>query len=433
MPARSIRPLTRPFRVSITPPPSKSLAQRALILAALSDGTSTISNLGHDTDTTTLLNALTLLGARIDRSDDAATLTGPPDFAGESTIDVHDSGFGARSLTALAALSPHWITLDGTPRLRQRPMAELLAMLRAVGAEVDATDDALPVRIRGGNLRGGEVDVPPGLPSSQFLTGLLLIAPHLRDGLTLVLPGPIPSWPYVAMTLALMERFGAAVEVSPQRLRVEPGRYRPGEYAVEPDASGASYFLAAAALIPEAVCTIEGLGRASLQGDLAFADWLGSMGAGLTFGRDWLTVIGPNEPLRGIEVNAEDSPDIAPTLAVAAAFARGETIIHGIGRLRHKESDRVAAVQGLLTALGAQSEVFESPQGGESLAIEPRPGRSSGESPEEVLIRTFGDHRLAMAGAVAGAVRGGVSIDDAACVAKSFPDFWEQWGRLDET
>lgn len=194
--------------------------------------------------------------------------------------------------------------------------------------------------------------------------------------------------------------------------------------AIEPDASSATYFLAAAALCPGSACTIEGLGKGSLQPDVRFADALHEMGAALTYGRDFITVLGPSEPLRGIDLDCAAMPDAAMTLAVVAAFARGETVLRGLSTLRHKETDRLAALRAELTKLGAGVEIEDD----ELLIIEPT--ADARQRSDEVRIETYDDHRMAMAFSIAGLVRPGVSIADPLCVAKTFPEYWSEFERL---
>ncbi len=227
------------------------------------------------------------------------------------------------------------------------------------------------------------------------------------------------------MTLGLMARFGvrATVDANFTAITLAPGKYKAADYAIEPDASNASYFLAAAAIAPESKCTIEGLGQASVQGDVGFADVLMRMGAGLLFGRDFITVMGPRAGtrLRGIDIDLNHMPDMAQTLAVVALFAEGDTVIRNVGNLRVKETDRLAALKNELTKLGAQVEID-----GDDLCITPPPGNRI----RPAAIDTYDDHRMAMSFAVAGLAAPGVVINDPACVNKTFPRFFEYLERL---
>jgi 3-phosphoshikimate 1-carboxyvinyltransferase len=291
-------------------------------------------------------------------------------------------------------------------------MSEVLDAVRALGAEVHdvGAPGHLPVEVIGGTLAGGEVAVR-GDVSSQFLSGLLLAGPAMRTGLVARLIGDLVSEPYVAMTVSVMASFGARVGRPDDRTWVvAPQTYQPIDLSIEPDASAASYVLAAAALLGGRA-TVAGLGDASLQGDLAFVDVLERMGASVRHSRTATTVTGTG-PLRGVEVDMSQISDTAPTLAVVAAFAEGPTRITGIGFIRGKETDRVGNVVAELRRLGIYAE--EEPDG---LTVHPGPMRAA-------TVQTYDDHRMAMAFALAGLRVEGVQIADPSCVAKTFPGYW---------
>lgn len=416
-----------PFRATITPPGSKSLTNRALLLATLAEGTSTLTRPLWADDTRAMAQALRAIGVTMHSRDGAISVVGTGgSFRGGVTVDIGNAGTAARFLTAACALADEPVIIDGDARMRERPISELVDLLGQLGVEVAyrKNEGCPPVKISPSRPSGGDIDVAPTL-SSQYVSALLQIGPLCHEGLTLQLQPPITSAPYVGMTLGLMQRFGARIEAEPDlsRIRVEPGSYRGTDYTIEPDASSATYFLAAASLIPGSVATIEGLGRGSIQGDAGFADVLGQMGAGLTFGSDFITVIGPDAPLSGIDVDMRHMPDAAMTLAVVAAFARGPSTLRGLGNLRYKETDRLTALRNELSKVGADVEIDD-----DTIVVEP--DTNAGHATEPITIETYRDHRMAMSFAVAGAVRKGVSIADPRCVEKTYPQFWEDLGRL---
>src|SRR5687768_3938232 len=432
MPDVKMQPVARPFTATITPPGSKSLTNRALVLAALADGSSNLSNVLFADDTEVMLDCLTRLGfdLSVDRAATAVRVGGragriPRDAA---ELFCGNSGTTIRFLTALCALGRGRFSLDGIPRMRQRPIGDLAALLKNLGVRIKYTmrPGFPPVLVDADGLAGGMARFG-GSQSSQFLSAVLQVAPYARHEVAIDLNGPQTSWPYVAMTMRLMDEFGVTPELirdpstgEPRRIVVPHGSpYRATDYAIEPDASNATYFLAAAAIHPGAKVTVEGLGRRSLQGDVGFADVLHRMGADLLFGGDFITIIGPKR-LGGIEVDLSTMPDTAQTLAVAALFAEGPTTITGLHTLRVKETDRVAALAAELTRLGAEVEVA-----GDDLTIHPPEG---GSRPAE--IHTYDDHRMAMSFALAGTKAPGVTIKDAECVNKTYPKYFQDLERV---
>ncbi|MCE9590800.1 MAG: 3-phosphoshikimate 1-carboxyvinyltransferase [Planctomycetes bacterium] len=426
-----VRPIAA-FRATVRPPGSKSLTNRALLLAALAEGESVLRGPLLADDSSQMFNALTALGFAplMDNEAQLIHVTGRagliPARVNQTDLHLGNAGTAYRFLAAACALGDRRYRLDGIERMRQRPIGQLVDALRRIGGKVDylGTQGFPPLLVHGTGLEGGELVMPPTL-SSQYISALLQIAPYCRKGLTIKFEGPVTSRPYVEMTLALMRTFGVESETDEQftRVNVAPGRYRGTDYAIEPDASNATYFLAAAAVVPGSTCTIEGLGMSSLQGDKGFADVLHLMGAGLVYGRDFITVMGPKEGafLRGIEVDLNHMPDTAQTLAVVALFAKGPTTIRNVGNLRVKETDRLAALQTELTKLGAAVEIE-----GDDITIEPPPDNKL----TPAAIDTYNDHRMAMSFAVAGLRSEGVTINDPACVEKTFPEFFEYLGRL---
>jgi 3-phosphoshikimate 1-carboxyvinyltransferase len=419
------------FQASVRPPGSKSLTNRALVLAALAAGESTLLRPLLADDTQRMLEALAALGfaPRVDGDGQAVHLTGCGGKipAGQAALNLGNAGTAYRFLTAACCLGSGAYALDGIERMRQRPVAQLVDALRAIGAGIDylGQEGFPPVRVRGaGGLRGGELAMPPTL-SSQYISALLQVAPCCRHGLSIFFDGPVTSRPYVEMTLALMLGFGVEVEVDEgmSRVHVYAGQYRGRELTIEPDASNASYFLAAAAVTPGSRCTIEGLGRDSAQGDVGFAELLRLMGAGVVWESDSITVTGPARAgmLRGIDADLNAMPDMAQTLAVVALFAEGVTTIRNVGNLRLKETDRIAALQCELRKLGAAVEV----DGDDILITPPAGGRV-----RPAVIDTYDDHRMAMSFAVVGLRVPGVVINNPGCVNKTFPGFFEYLERL---
>jgi 3-phosphoshikimate 1-carboxyvinyltransferase len=386
-------------------PGSKSITNRALVCAALADGRSTLHGALRADDTEAMVDCVTTLGAAV-TDDWQVDGTGGRLRPGPLTVDARMSGTTARFLAPVLALGKGEYRLTGHPQLAGRPMKPAFDALRSLGARVDG--DALPVTIHGGGATGGTVAVS-GDVSSQFLSGLLLAAPLLTDGLTIEVTTELVSQPYVAMTTSVMGAFGVEVD----GFTVGPQRYRPASFAVEPDATAASYFAAAAAICGGRV-RILGLDRTSTQGDVAFVDVLAAMGADVEDGDGWIEVRGTGE-LRGVTVDLGALSDTAPTLAVVAACASTPTRVTGIGFIRAKESDRIAAIVTELRRCGVDAE--EEPDG-----FVVRPG---GDGPRRATVETYDDHRMAMSFAVLGLRVPGIELTDPGCVAKTFPTFFE--------
>lgn len=424
---RTIEPVA-PFRVTLRPPGSKSLTNRALLLAALADGESVIRRPLIADDTQRMLDALRALGFGVEMDDDgeAVRIAGTSGAIPAESAELHlgNAGTAMRPLTAACCLGRGVYRLDGVARMRQRPIGELVEPLNRIGGDVRYLGDQgfPPLEIRAHGLRGGEIEMRPTL-SSQFITALAMAAPCCEHGLTVRFHGPITSRPYVDLTLGLMARFGVTATFTDAgtRLSIRSATYRPIDYTVEPDASNATYLLAAAAIVPGSACTIEGLGRRSLQGDAAFVRVLGQMGARIEQTDD-ATTVQADGPLRGIDVDLNPMPDAAMTLATIAVFARGPTTIRNIGNWRVKETDRMAAMHTELSKLGARVTID-----GDDLTIEP-----PRQVREGVAIDTYDDHRMAMSFAILGLppASPGVTINDPRCVEKTFPDFFQYLGRL---
>jgi 3-phosphoshikimate 1-carboxyvinyltransferase len=409
---RAVEPVAGPLDVTVVVPGSKSVTNRALVCAGLAGGVSSLTGALVADDTEAMVDCLRRLGIAVTAEDGGTTLVvegcGGSIPASSARLDVRGSGTTARFVAPLAALGKGRFVLDGSPRMRERPMADLVAALQALGVSV--TGDHLPLTIQTHGLRGGRVAIAADV-SSQFASGLLLAGPATPAGLQLELTTAPVSRPYVDLTVDVMRSFGAEVTVDGAVFAVAPGGYDATAYAVEADASAAAYFFAAAAICGGRV-TIPGVGRRSHQGDLGFVHLLERMGATVEQSDDTTTVIGAH-PLHGIEADLSELSDTAATLAVTAAFASTPTRVTGVGFTRAKESDRVGGVVAELQRLGI--DAVEEPDG---FVVRPgpfRPGR----------VETYDDHRMAMSFALVGLRVPGIEIADPGCVAKTFPGFFE--------
>lgn len=414
---REIVPLPTPPDTSVSIPGSKSLTNRALLVGALALGVSRLTSVLFSDDTCVMVECLRRLGftVRVDQSELVMLVEGRGGEipAQRAELFVGGAGTAARFLTAMVGLGNGRYTIDGTERMRQRPIQDLLDALGMVGVQSFSERGTPPVVVNARGLRGGRATVR-GETSSQFLSALLMVAPYAHEDMEVVLEGRLVESPYVEMTLAVMEAFGVRVEREGlRRFFVRSGgRYRARDYAIEPDASAAAYFFAAAAVTGGRVRT-PGLSASSLQGDARFVDLLEEMGCRVVRGEGFLEVSGTGE-LRGIEADLSEMSDQTMTLAAIAPFADGPTRIRGVAHIRHQESDRLAATATELRRLG--QEVEERDDG---LVILPRPLRPA-------VVQAHDDHRVAMAFAVTGLRAPGIAIADPGCVAKTFPDFFER-------
>jgi 3-phosphoshikimate 1-carboxyvinyltransferase len=409
-----VTPLERPPDATIRVPGSKSVTNRALIIAALAEGHSRILNPLFSDDSYWLMNALVRLGIDVSADGERGEvyISGQSGEIDASGVDlfVGNAGTVARFLPPLLALGRGPYTVDGVPRMRERPVADLVDAMRHLGAAVDYAGEyaRFPLAIKGGGIRGGEARVSAG-KSSQFVSGLLMASPYAEAPVTLY-PEGRKEWPYVGITVALMRAFGVEVDEANGRLTVAPAPYSSREYEVEPDASGATYFMAAAAVTGGRV-RIPGLGSSSPQGDLRFAGVLRDMGCKVEIAPHSIEVIGPDR-LQGVEVDMNAFSDTMITLAAISPFATGPTTIKNVGHTRLQETDRLSAVATELNRLGMKTQTTAS-----SIRIIPniiKPG----------VVRTYGDHRMAMAFAITGLVASGIRIGDPGCVAKTFPGYF---------
>ncbi len=456
--ARRVVPLAAPPDATISLPGSKSLTNRALVCAALAEGRSTLANALVADDTEAMVGCLRALGIEVtvdgdrgragapagrapaDRSsgdragggsvpDDVAVITvrgtGGVVPAGPAVLDARLSGTTSRFLAPVLAAGAGRYLLDGAPGLRARPMGPLVEALRDLGAEVAALGDGdhLPLAITAHGRRRAPNDAPvrlslAGNVSSQFLSGLLLAGPLWPAGVTVEVSTDLVSRPYVDMTIGVMADFGVGVGAEPggSRFTVPAGRYRGRGLRVEPDASAASYFFAAAAVCGGRV-RVAGLGVDSRQGDVAFVDILARMGASVERGPDFVEVRGGG-PLHGVDADLRDLSDTTQTLAAVAVFADSPTRIRGVGFIRGKETDRIGATVRELRRCGIEADELD-----DGLVVHPG-------TPRPARVETYDDHRMAMSFAVVGLRAGGIEISDPGCVAKTFPGFWSALDRL---
>jgi 3-phosphoshikimate 1-carboxyvinyltransferase len=416
-----IVPLGRPLEATVTPPGSKSYTNRALVLAALAEGTSLLTGALFSDDPRFMIGALRDLGFQIETNENAKTLqvTGGAGHVprANAKVFIGNAGTAARFLPPLMALGPldgeGVYEVDGTLAMRKRPAGPLLMALNALGAHASSLQhtECPPLRIASRGLNGGSLRLRGDL-SSQYFTGLLMSAPYMRNGLTLEVEGDLVSKPYLQITAQAMAAFGVNLEIDKfERFRVEPGQYNGTTYAIEPDASAASYFFAAAAVTGGRVI-VPGLGTTSLQGDLGFVRVLEQMGCTVNMTDTQTELIGTNE-LRGVEVNMADISDTAQTLAAVAPFASSPTRITGIGFIRRKETDRIGAMVRELNRLGIQTLEEE-----DGLLIHPG-------HPKPAKVETYDDHRMAMSFAVIGLRASGVTILDPGCTSKTFPEYFD--------
>ncbi len=415
-----------PVHATVVVPGSKSIANRALVCAALADGTSTLRRVPGGDDTAAMVAGLAALGVVARSADGAVSVTGPMAGCGAPVrVDARLAGTTSRFLTALGTLAGRPVTVDGEPALRRRPMVPLHDALAALGAQVTpgGRRGHLPVTVDGtAGLRGGAVAVA-GDVSSQFLTALMLIGPRLPGGLTIEPSTALVSVPYLTITARVMAAFGIdGVTVGEGRIVVPPATYRPAlDWTIEPDATSASYPWAAGALTGGRV-TVSGLGPESIQGDAHFPEVLARMGCAVetSGGASPATAVGGADGLTGIDVDLGSMSDLVPTMAALALFAANPSRIRGVGFIRAKESDRLGDLAGELRKLGADIDVLDD-------GLDIRPAVLHGAA-----LDTHHDHRLAMAFGLVGLRVPGVVVDDPAVVSKSWPDYWAMLDELVE-
>ncbi|MFP5020004.1 3-phosphoshikimate 1-carboxyvinyltransferase [Pseudonocardia phyllosphaerae] len=416
-----------PVTGTVSVPGSKSVTNRALLLAGLSGGDCRVDGAPPTRDTVLMTGALTALGTPVTTTGDTVGIGahgglrgGTPDFPAE--VDCGLAGTVMRFVPPAAATAHGAVRFDGDPRARERPMGTVLGALRDLGARLrfDGADDALPFLLDGGPIRGGEVTVDASA-SSQFVSGLLLSGALFERGVVVRHDGkPLPSLPHIAMTVAMLREAGVTVhDDEPNTWRVEPGPIAVRDWTIEPDLSNAAVFLAAAVVTGGQV-TVRGWPRTTTQPGVDVLPVLEQFGARIEHGPDGLTVAGPDR-IAGVDVDLHDAGELAPTVAAVAALASGTSRLRGIGHLRGHETDRLAALATEITELGGA--VTETEDG---LVIEPKPLTGRADRP----WGAYADHRMATAGAIIGLVVPGVQVDDIGCTGKTIPDFPGRWDAL---
>jgi len=418
---KQIKPI-KEINAVVSVPGSKSYTQRGLIAAALANGRSVIKGALISEDIEHLTSALRSLGADIAQEGDDLVVegTGGKLVTPPSALYLGNNGTGLRFLTGMVSLGHGTFVLDGNKRMGQRPIQPLVDALNIMGVEASCIEEngCPPVEVRAKGLRGGKTILTSGF-SSQYLSSLLLAAPYAEKDIEIEVYSPLPSWPYINLTMDVMAHFGVGVLVAEERLfRIKADQaYLPTEYVIEGDISSATYFMAAAAIVGKTV-RIPNINPDSLQGDLRFLDILEVMGCTVERSEDGVSVTGPLSNHGDLSFDLSDVPDMVPALAVVSAFRKGRTGLKNIGHLRMKESDRVAALTHELRKIGASVDEKTKEMIVQGMAF------------IGAEIECYKDHRIAMSFAIAGLAIEGISIKDPDCVRKSFPDFWKKLDSL---
>lgn len=412
-----IIPVTHPLHATVRVPGSKSLTNRALLIAALANGTTRLANALFSDDSCTFAKALQTLGfdVQLDEANQEMSVTGLGGRipAQQAELFIGNAGTAARFLTAFLTLGKGEYTLDGDSRMRERPIRDLVEALTQLGAKLETSGSCPPVKITARSLPGGKTKLAGNI-SSQFLSALLMVAPYAQSPVKIEVTTELNSKPYVDMTIAMMQDFGIQIEhLGYERFLVQPAAYLPiTNYQIESDASAASYFFAAPAICGGTV-HVENISRTSNQGDIAFLDILQQMGCIVKEGGSYIEVTGGGF-LLGVDVDMRDIPDTAQTLAAIAPFASSPTRIRGIASARLKETDRVHATCTELKRLGVRAEEQE-----DGMTIFPC------DVIQPATVQTYNDHRMAMAFSLIGLRVPGISIENPACVSKTFPNFFK--------
>ena len=412
-----VQPINRSVNASITPPGSKSLTNRALMIAAMTTGRSTLSGALDSDDTIAMLDSLQRLG--VNASHDAATATMTVDGVGgnfpnkTAELFIGNSGTSIRFLTAMLGFAGGSYKLDGIERMHKRPIGPLVNAIQSLGGGITALspNNCPPVQIDGQAIVGGQVTLSGSL-SSQYLSGLLMASPLAKESVTLQIEGPLISKPYVKMTCEVMKSFGVQVEAdeAANRFVIPAGqRYVATDYAIEPDASAASYFWAVPAIVG-GKATINGLTENALQGDVGFVRCLEKMGCEVEFGNDYISVLGPAK--HGIEIDMADVSDTVQTLSAVALFVDGPTTVTNVAHNRVKETDRIGNLAIELRKFGVKVDEHH-----DGLTIHPAPLNPA-------TIETYDDHRMAMSLSLVGLKQPGVKILNPDCVSKTYPNFF---------
>ena len=429
-PPLQIIPINYPLNATVRVPGSKSLTNRALMISALANGTTRLTNALFSDDSHYFVKALQTLGfdVQLDQANQEMIVTGLGGKipAQKAELFIGNAGTAARFLSAFLTLGNGEYVLDGERRMRERPIGDLIDALHQLGVKISPLSQreraegeggvnsiCPPVEIFAKGLMGGKTKIAGNI-SSQFLSALLMVAPHARSLIEIELTTELNSRPYVDMTIAIMRDFGVEIErYEYSQFTIHPASYFPlSSYPIEPDASAAAYFFAAPAICGGTVC-VENISRKSLQGDIHFLEVLSQMGCTVTETDVGLQVTGTTD-LRGIDADMRDIPDTAQTLAAIAPFAASPTRIRGIASARLKETDRVHATCTELAKLGVRVEEHE-----DGMTIHPV------EKMRPAVIQTYNDHRMAMAFSLIGLRFDGVTIEDPACVSKTFPGYFD--------
>ena len=412
-----IKPIPHPLNATVRVPGSKSLTNRALLIAALANGTTRLTNALFSDDSKFFAKALQTLGfdLQLDETNHEMTVTGLGGRipAQKAELFIGNAGTAARFLSAFLTLGNGEYVLDGEPRMRERPIGDLIDALNQLGVEMESTNNCPPVEIFAKGLHGGKAKIAGNI-SSQFLSALLMVAPYAQSPVEIELTTELNSIPYVDMTISIMENFGVEIERDDYRsFTIHPSFFFPlSSFSIESDASAASYFFATPAICGGTV-KVENISRTSVQGDIAFLDVLQQMGCVVEEVDSSIQVTGTTD-LKGIDVDMRDIPDTAQTLAAIAPFAISPTRIRGIASARVKETDRVYATCIELKRLGVSVEEHE-----DGMTIYPC------QTFKRSNVQTYNDHRMAMAFSIIGLRSDGVTIENPSCVSKTFPNYFE--------
>ncbi|MBT5830568.1 MAG: 3-phosphoshikimate 1-carboxyvinyltransferase [Candidatus Latescibacteria bacterium] len=415
-----IQPLTQPVDAVITVPGSKSITNRALLIAAMSEGESRLTGALFSDDTRYMAAALGKLGIDVVAKEDDASFvvsgTGGNIPAQQAELFVGNSGTTARFLSAFLGLGQGTFVVDGNERMRERPIQDLVDGLRPIGvrAQCEGKDNVCPpVMILGSGIKGGRT-VMAGDKSSQYFTALLLVAAYAQEDVEIVVEGDLVSKPYIDLTAGVMRDFGVEIVNEDYKvLRVKAGqRYQARDYIIEPDASNASYFFAAAAVTGGRVKVLN-LDKKSIQGDIGFVDVLAKMGCDVKIHADGIEVCGP-EQLNGVDVDMNSIPDVVQTLCAIAPFATDPVVVRNVANMRIKETDRITALETELLKLGVNVETWS-----DGLTVHPA------TEIQPAALDTYDDHRMAMSLALVGLKAPGIVINDPACVNKTFPTYFD--------
>jgi 3-phosphoshikimate 1-carboxyvinyltransferase len=415
-----IQPLTRAVDAVVTVPGSKSITNRALLIAAMAQGESHLLGALFSDDTRYMAQALRQLGIEVVADEDAASFvvrgTGGHIPAKQAELYVGNSGTTARFLSAFLGLGQGTFVVDGNDRMRERPIQDLVDGLRPLGvhAQCEGKDNVCPpVMVVGAGMRGGRT-IMAGDKSSQYFTALLQVASYAQEDVEIVVEGDLVSKPYIDLTAGVMRDFGVEIVNEDYKvLRVKAGqRYQAREYVIEPDASNASYFFAAAAVTGGRV-KVRHLTKASVQGDIGFVDVLAQMGCEVLEDVDGIVVKGPAQ-LSGVDIDMNHIPDVVQTLCALAPFATDRVTVRNVSNMRIKETDRIAAIETELKKLGVRVDTWS-----DGLTVYPA------EHIQPAALDTYDDHRMAMSLALVGLKVPGIIINDPACVNKTFPTYFD--------